>query len=147
MGVSLLSHSIVDLWTLADSINVMDCRCSENGIVYFVLGCQSGKLYIRVDWEETPRCYDCSSAIINIRLAYDCSFLLVCTADSHIYVFSNFNNSFVSQTPRKIHFENEAPKTVNFSDDSKSFIVAMDSRNLYQFYLPELKHKNPLSDG
>jgi hypothetical protein len=71
----------------------------------------------------------------------------VCTKDRQLYVFTNSNNSFVSQAPRKIQFDNESPCSVEFADDNRSFLVCMDSRNVYQFYLPELKHKNPLSDN
>lgn len=89
-----------------------------------------------MDWEETPRCYDCQAEILEVRLAFDSSWLLACTVDSQLYVFTNSNNSFVCQAPRKVHFENECPISMEFCDDNKSFIVCMDSQNLYQFYLP-----------
>jgi hypothetical protein len=89
-----------------------------------------------MDWEEIPKCYDCLSDILELKLAYDSSYLLVCTAESQLFVFTNTNNSFVSQPPRKIHFENECPRSVEFCDDNRSFVVCMDSHNFYQFYLP-----------
>lgn len=89
-----------------------------------------------MDWEEIPKCYDCLSDILEVKLAYDSSYLLVCTAESQLFVFTNTNNSFVSQPPRKIHFENECPRSVEFCDDNRSFVVCMDSHNFYQFYLP-----------
>lgn len=84
---------------------------------------------------------------MEVKLAFDGSYLLACTKDRHLFVFSNSNNSFVSQAPRKIHFDNESPCSVSFADDNKSFLVCMDSRNIYQFYLPELKHKSALKDS
>lgn len=147
IGINLNTHEIVDTYNFSESVSAIDCSTCANGAVAFVFGCHSGKLFIRLDWEETPKCYDCSSEIVWVRLAYDCSYLLVGTRDCQLLVFSNMNGNFVGQAPRKIHFEGECPRSLEFSDDNKSFVVCMDSHNLYQFYLPDLKHKNVFNDN
>jgi len=37
----------------------MDCINFEDGGTVFALGTISGKVYLRIDWEESPRWYDC----------------------------------------------------------------------------------------
>jgi hypothetical protein len=33
----------------------MDCVNTDDGGTFFIIGCENGKLFLRVDWEESPR--------------------------------------------------------------------------------------------
>jgi hypothetical protein len=54
------------VWEISsdDQITVIDAVYTDEDILYFVCGCKSGKLYIRIGLEESPKFYDCSSEII-----------------------------------------------------------------------------------
>ena len=54
-GFSYETHEIVDVWTIGDQITAMDCINFEDGGTVFALGTIGGKIYLRIDWEESPR--------------------------------------------------------------------------------------------
>lgn len=53
-GFSLETHEIVDIWSIGgeQQITCMDCINFEDGGTVFAIGCEGGKIYMRIDWEE-----------------------------------------------------------------------------------------------
>jgi hypothetical protein len=52
-GFSLESHEIIDMWTIGSEqqITALDCVSFEDGGTVFAVGCRSGKIFLRIDWE------------------------------------------------------------------------------------------------
>ena len=69
---------------------------------YVICGCQSGRLYIRIDWEDNPKFYDCGTEILDAKISKDCSYLLVATKNNYLLFFAQVNKVFTS--PRKLLF-------------------------------------------
>ena len=36
----------------------IDCLCDGSGGTIFAIGCQNGKIFLRIDWEEYPRFFE-----------------------------------------------------------------------------------------
>jgi hypothetical protein len=53
-GFSIETHEIIDIWSIGgeEEITCMDCVNFEDGGTVFIIGCKSGKLLTRIDWEE-----------------------------------------------------------------------------------------------
>jgi hypothetical protein len=58
---------------------VIDAIYTDEDVLYFICGCRSGKLYIRIGLEESPKFYDCSSEILEVKISRDASYLVVTT--------------------------------------------------------------------
>jgi hypothetical protein len=71
----LETHEIIDIWSVGENITALDSHNFEDGgrysflntfsLIYFIgtvfaIGCANGKIFLRIDWEEYPRCYECS---------------------------------------------------------------------------------------
>ena len=148
-GFSLESHEIVDIWTIGDQqeITCMDCVNFEDGGTVFVIGTEGGILYMRIDWEESPRTYNCQKTIHDVKFSSDCFYLIAAVDDSHVYVFIQNNNSYFTMQPKKIQFEGEIPISIDMLDDNKNFLIGTNIRNQYKVELPDLKSKNLLQEN
>ncbi|CAD8183513.1 unnamed protein product [Paramecium pentaurelia] len=146
-GFSLETHEIVDVWTIGDQISSMDCINFEDGGAVFALGTVSGKVYLRLDWEESPRWYDCKHQVNDLKFSSDTSCLVCAVQDAFVYVFFLNNTSYFQTAPKKIHFEGEFPICLDFVDDCKAFIVGTTMKNQYKIELPDLKSKNLLQEN
>ena len=125
----------------------MDCVNFEDGGTVFVIGSEGGTLYLRIDWEESPRTYNCQKTIHDVKFSSDCYFLIAAVDDSHVYVFVQSNNSFFPMHPKKIQFEGEIPISIDLVDDNKSFLVGTSTRNQYKVESQDLKTKNLLQEN
>ncbi|CAK79604.1 unnamed protein product, partial (macronuclear) [Paramecium tetraurelia] len=113
-GFSLETHEIVDVWTIGDQISSMDCINFEDGGAVFALGTVSGKVYLRLDWEESPRWYDCKHQVNDLKFSSDTSCLVCAVQDAFVYVFFLNNTSYFQTAPKKIHFEGEFSNMFGF---------------------------------
>ena len=106
LGIDSVTHEVHDIWQIctSESITNIDAVCSDEGSCYVVCGSKGGKLYIRIDWEESPKYYDCGSEILDLKLSKDCSYLIVATSASSLLFFTQTNKNFTS--PRKLLFQN-----------------------------------------
>lgn len=143
-GFSYETHEIVDVWTIGDEITAIDSINFEDGGTVFALGTNKGKIYLRIDWEESPRQYDCKQQINDLKFSSDTSCLVAAANDAFVYVFFLNNNSYFQMAPKKIHFEGEIPICLDFVDDCKAFIVGTTMKNQYKIEVPDLKSKNLL---
>ena len=125
----------------------MDCINFEDGGTVFALGTISGKVYLRIDWEESPRWYDCKHQINDLKFSSDTACLVCAVNDAFVYVFFLNNSSYFQTAPKKIHFEGELPICLDFVDDCKAFIVGTTMKNQYKIELPDLKSKNLLQEN
>lgn len=81
----------------------LDAVYSDEGIVYIICACKSGEVYIRIDWSDEPKYYNCGSEIVDAKISKDCSYLLVATSNNYLLFFAQLNSTFTS--PRKLLFE------------------------------------------
>lgn len=123
---------------------MVEASHNDEGICYVICGCRSGRLLIRLDWEENPKICECGAAVVTARLSKDTNYLLVATSDNYVLFFSQGNHTFSS--PRKLHFENEAPTAINFMNNYKFFTVSTSALNVYLVEIPQLKHRNLQKD-
>ena len=65
----------------------MDCVNFEDGGTVFAIGCSNGKLFLRIDWEESPRSYLCGKTIHDVKFSTDTFYLIVAYDNSYVYVF------------------------------------------------------------
>ena len=107
----------------------MDCVNFEDGGTVFAIGSEEGILYMRIDWEESPRTFNCHKCIHDVKFSSDCFYLIAAVNDYHIYSFVQSNNSFFVMPPKKIQFEGEIPVSIDLVDDNKSFLVGTSIRN------------------
>ncbi|EGR29518.1 PH domain protein [Ichthyophthirius multifiliis] len=142
-GFSLETHEIVDIWTIGQEkpITAMDCVNFEDGGTVFAVGCNNGHIYMRIDWEESPRSYDCKQMIMDLKFSSDTYYLIAACQDCQVYLFSLSNNSYFQVNPKKLQLE-EVPISIDFLDDNKSFLIGTNMRNQYKVELPDLKSKN-----
>lgn len=63
LGIDSHTREVEDIWEISSvqAIVALDAVCSQDGLCYIICGCKSGRLYIRIDWEESPKFYDCGS--------------------------------------------------------------------------------------
>ena len=55
---SLNDHDLIDLWSVGNSISAIDCLFLQDGGTVFAIGCEDGKIYFRIDWEEFPKFFE-----------------------------------------------------------------------------------------
>ena len=98
------THEIVDVWSIGSdqAITSLDCVNFEDGGTVFAVGCTNGKIFMRIDWEESPRTYDCENHIHDVKFSSDTYYLIAACDDSHVFVFTLNNNSYFSVHPKKI---------------------------------------------
>ncbi|KAL4455920.1 hypothetical protein ABPG73_008674 [Tetrahymena malaccensis] len=142
-GFSLETHEIVDIWTIGQEkpITAMDCVNFEDGGTVFAIGCDNGQIYMRIDWEESPKSYDCKKMILDLKFSSDTFYLIAACSDNQVYLFSLSNNSYFQVNPKKLSLE-EVPIYIHFLDDNKSFIIGTNQRQQYKVEIPDLKSKN-----
>jgi len=51
----------------------MDCTNFDDGGSVFAVGCENGMIYLRIDWEEFPKNYECKKCINDIKFSSDSS--------------------------------------------------------------------------
>ena len=93
-GFSTDTHEIMDIWSTGDGITSMDCVNLEDGGIVFGFGTVNGKVFLRLDWEESPRYYECAKPILDCKFSTDSYYFIVACEDNHIYVFTLNNNSY-----------------------------------------------------
>lgn len=120
----------------------MDCVNFEDGGTAFAVGCENGRIFIRIDWEESPRSFDCQKKIHDIKFSSDTFYLIVACDNSNVFIFVLNNSSYFTVHPKKVLFQHEVPISLDFVDDNKSFLVGTSTRNQYKIELPDLKIKN-----
>lgn len=49
------THELIDIWRVNDPISSMHTLNYEDGGNCFAIGCEGGKILVRIDWEEEPR--------------------------------------------------------------------------------------------
>jgi len=65
----------------------MDCVNFDDGGTVFAIGCENGQLFLRIDWEESPRQYDCTKYIHDVKFSSDTFYLIVACDNSLVYLF------------------------------------------------------------
>jgi len=65
----------------------MDCVNFEDGGTAFVIGCENGKLFTRIDWEESLTEYNIEKTIHDVKFSGDNKYLVAAADDGKIYVF------------------------------------------------------------
>lgn len=124
LGFSHETHEVVDVWQVSDRITAMDCVSFEDSGTVFALGTTSGKVFVKMDWEEAARWYEhCKGQINDLKFSSDTSCLVCAANDSFVYVFFQSNGSYFEAPPKKLDFEGEVPVCLDFVDDCKAFIA------------------------
>jgi microtubule-associated protein-like 5 len=105
-GFSLETNEIVDIWTIGgdQEITCMDCVNFEDGGTAFAVGCENGRIFIRIDWEESPRSFDCQKKIHDIKFSSDTFYLIVACDNSNVFIFVLNNSSYFTVHPKKVLF-------------------------------------------
>lgn len=60
----------------------MDCVNFEDGGTVFAIGCDNGQIYMRIDWEESPKSYDCKKMILDLKFSSDTFYLIAACSDN-----------------------------------------------------------------
>ena len=63
VGINSNTHVVEDLWEIGSEYTIthLEAVCADDGVCYVVCACRGGKIFIRIDWEESPKFYDCRS--------------------------------------------------------------------------------------
>lgn len=120
----------------------MDCVNFEDGGTVFAIGSENGQLFLRIDWEESPRSYDCYKYIHDVKFSSDTYYLIVACDNSLVYLFQLQQNSYFQSQPKHLTLNQEVPLSIDFVDDNKSFLIGTHLKNQYKIELPEVKTKN-----
>lgn len=72
---------------MGESISALDCVSFEDGGTVFAIGCENGKIFLRIDWEEFPKNYECGVKIHHLKFSSDSLYLVAACDDGHVYVF------------------------------------------------------------
>lgn len=54
---------------MGDQVTCLDCKNFEDGGVLFGFGTLSGKIKLRIDWEEIPQQYNINYKITDIKFS------------------------------------------------------------------------------
>ncbi len=76
---------------MANSVTAIDCLCDGDGGTIFAIGCQNGKIFLRIDWEEYPKFFEAGSQIFDLKFSTDGQYLAAVCENKNVYVFQNYN--------------------------------------------------------
>lgn len=117
------------MWSVGNSVTAIDCLSQEDGGTVFAIGCLDGKIFLRIDWEEYPKFYEAGQQIFDIKFSTDGLYLAAVCENQNIYIFQIDNQNYFQTPPKQLHFENEVPISLNFTDENKTLLIGTNSRN------------------
>ena len=86
---------------MGENITSMDCINFEDGGTVFAVGCANGKIFLRIDWEEYPKCHECGKQIFDLKFSSDGLYLIAASENGNIYVFVLNNNHYFQLPPKR----------------------------------------------
>jgi hypothetical protein len=98
---SLENKELMDLWPINQYILAIDCLASDNGGTIVCMGCHSGELMIRLDWEEVPHKYNTHKPILDLKFSSNAMYLAAACEDGKMYLFQQTNNNFFHLPPKE----------------------------------------------
>lgn len=131
-GFSEVSKRIVDIWFVEDEITAIDSFVSCDKNIIFGVGLKNGQIYIRYDWEVYFKSFNCEDKVTCLKFSPNGIFLIAGSAQYLIYIFNFAHGTIFEYNPKEVQFQNEIPLSINFSQDSRCFIVGTHEFRYYE---------------
>lgn len=85
---SLDSHEMVDYWSVSDPISAFDCLQLADGATVCAVGCRTGRVMLRVDWEEHSSKFEAEKEILDIKFSSNAAYLISLSLNGLAYVWA-----------------------------------------------------------
>lgn len=125
----------------------MDFLTFPDGGIIFAFGTVTGKLLIRIDWEELPSAFECKSTVTAVKFSSDGYYMIASCIDGRVYLFTFSNGSYFQFPPRELAFDSEAAVDLALTDDNKGLLLVGNRGTLYKIDLPELKYRTAVQES
>jgi WD40 repeat protein len=145
--INLNEHRLIDRWYIEEGINCIDYLAFPDGGIIFAFGTNTGKLLIRIDWEELPSAFECKSSVTSIKFSSDGYYMIASCIDGRVYLFAFSNGSYFQFPPRELAFESEAVVDMALTDENKILLLVGNKGTLYKIDLPELKYRTAVQES
>lgn len=99
--IDSFSHKLVDKWDVGEPVTCMDHLVFPDSGTLFAFGTSTGKVLMRIDWEEMPSSFECRKGITDVKFSSDGYYLIVACEDQFLYIFTNSSNSYFQFAPRE----------------------------------------------
>lgn len=87
-GFTASTHQLIDTWSVGEAITALDVVSNREGGLSFAVGTREGKVKLRIDWEENPKCFSADKEILAVRFSEKGDKLIVASENLFLYVFS-----------------------------------------------------------
>ena len=122
--INLNTNEPSDVINVGKKITSIDTVCmKENGFVT-AIGCSSGEVFIRLNWENELKKYDIfgDKTITEVKFGMDNSLLVVCTQDKDLFILAlNENNEYAKM--KSLKTQDGFPVSVNFDGDFSKLLI------------------------
>lgn len=137
-GLNTSTHELADTWNINEPITAMDVCSSAKGGCLIVASTERNRIYMRVDWEEVEKQYECAKTINDLKMIGHGSTVLAACEDRYLYVLTNNSRNYFSNSKR-IDLESSTPRSIFVME--QKVLVATDDNKTFLVSLSDFKYK------
>ena len=123
--INLNSNEPSDYIKIGKTITSIDSVCMKESGFVTAIGCSTGEVFIRLNWENEIEKYDIfgDKTITEVKFGIDDKMLVVCTQDKDLFIceLTAENNKYVKV--KSLKTQDGYPMSVNFDGDYNKMII------------------------
>ena len=123
--INLISNEPSDYINIGKTISSIDSICMKESGFITAIGCTTGEVYTRVNWENEIVKYDIfgDKMITEVKFGMDDKMLVVCTQEKDIFICELIAETNKYSKIKSLKIQDGFPMSVNFDGDFNKMII------------------------